>query len=229
MFSPTRPENRERQHSQRRPPMLCLDTSSLMQIDDKGSCRRVLANGDNLSPWPMSPRSKVAGSSQPSPIPHQLINQSLSISGGRTATPIYGHFRYSTCTNTNRDELMTKSPGMNSEEEISWWQKRSLPSPISEDEDMMSNCFDNINNAEATFRSPTTPVEKHQPSSQHDVHIVSKSTLITNDSLTVNHGENSTSTSTQRKGRVGLAMGYRADCEKCHLKIPGHYSHIIRY
>ncbi|KAJ6109522.1 hypothetical protein N7486_001757 [Penicillium sp. IBT 16267x] len=26
----------------------------------------------------------------------------------------------------------------------------------------------------------------------------------------------------------GIAMGYRADCEKCQNKVPGHYSHIIR-
>ena len=30
------------------------------------------------------------------------------------------------------------------------------------------------------------------------------------------------------KGKTTLAMGYRADCEKCRLKLPGHYSHFIR-
>ena len=30
------------------------------------------------------------------------------------------------------------------------------------------------------------------------------------------------------KGKTTLAMGYRADCEKCRHKVPGHYSHFIR-
>jgi len=38
------------------------------------------------------------------------------------------------------------------------------------------------------------------------------------------------------KGGVGaggmkrsFSMGYRADCEKCRMKVPGHFSHIITY
>ena len=31
----------------------------------------------------------------------------------------------------------------------------------------------------------------------------------------------------KQKGKITLAMGYRADCEKCQLKVPGHYSHFI--
>lgn len=27
--------------------------------------------------------------------------------------------------------------------------------------------------------------------------------------------------------RSALVMGYRADCDKCRCKVPGHYSHII--
>jgi hypothetical protein len=26
-----------------------------------------------------------------------------------------------------------------------------------------------------------------------------------------------------------FSMGYRADCEKCRMKVPGHFSHIITY
>lgn len=29
------------------------------------------------------------------------------------------------------------------------------------------------------------------------------------------------------KRRVIIAMGYRADCQKCQLRVPGHYSHFI--
>lgn len=27
----------------------------------------------------------------------------------------------------------------------------------------------------------------------------------------------------------GFSMGYRSDCEKCRMKVPGHFSHIITY
>lgn len=30
------------------------------------------------------------------------------------------------------------------------------------------------------------------------------------------------------KGKLTLSMGYRADCEKCQMKVPGHYNHFIR-
>ena len=30
------------------------------------------------------------------------------------------------------------------------------------------------------------------------------------------------------RGRMIIAMGYRADCEKCQLRVPGHYSHFVR-
>ncbi|KAJ5938258.1 hypothetical protein N7454_004600 [Penicillium verhagenii] len=29
------------------------------------------------------------------------------------------------------------------------------------------------------------------------------------------------------QGKAYIAMGYRADCEKCRIRVPGHYNHII--
>ncbi len=29
-------------------------------------------------------------------------------------------------------------------------------------------------------------------------------------------------------GKTTFSMGYRADCEKCRMKVPGHYSHVLR-
>lgn len=31
----------------------------------------------------------------------------------------------------------------------------------------------------------------------------------------------------EKKGKLTLSMGYRADCEKCKNKVPGHYSHFL--
>lgn len=30
------------------------------------------------------------------------------------------------------------------------------------------------------------------------------------------------------KGKMTISMGYRADCEKCRMRVPGHYNHLIR-
>ena len=29
-------------------------------------------------------------------------------------------------------------------------------------------------------------------------------------------------------GKVVFSMGYRADCEKCRERVPGHYSHVLK-
>ena len=31
-----------------------------------------------------------------------------------------------------------------------------------------------------------------------------------------------------QKGKMMISMGFRADCEKCRLRVPGHYNHLIR-
>jgi hypothetical protein len=32
---------------------------------------------------------------------------------------------------------------------------------------------------------------------------------------------------TENKPRLQYKMGYRSDCEKCRLRVPGHYAHIF--
>lgn len=29
--------------------------------------------------------------------------------------------------------------------------------------------------------------------------------------------------------KKGFSMGYRSDCEKCRLRVPGHFSHVVTY
>ncbi|KAH8698318.1 hypothetical protein BGW36DRAFT_294278 [Talaromyces proteolyticus] len=228
---------------ERRPPTLTVDTA--MDIDMVDS--KLLQNGDNLSPWPASARKKDSSRSQPSPIPHSLVNESLSISGGRTATPIYGHF-----TVNMRPERMNEIPHTSNVlcpptigDEADWWRRRRLPSPISESGDFL----------EEHFSEPQTPdyldstdklVWPDSPSSME----VEDDSLLKNTYLQVPeqileiparlHSEHQTEAKPQhvepvaepapapRKGKIGFSMGYRADCEKCRMKIPGHYSHIVR-
>lgn len=86
----------------------------------------------------------------PSPIPGNLINQSLSISGGRTATPIYGHFTRNMDLNAMAQTGTTglAPPGgpvsspFPSAAESDWWRRRRLPSPISEGEDSLASPAD---------------------------------------------------------------------------------------
>jgi hypothetical protein len=35
--------------------------------------------------------------------------------------------------------------------------------------------------------------------------------------------------SPSKTGKVMLCMGFRADCDKCRTRVPGHYNHVIRY
>lgn len=215
---------------------------------------RPLLNGDNLSPWPASGRSKGCGSLQPSPIPHHLINQSLNISGGRTATPIHGHFTL----NMHSDRIMgdarsigsqaltIKSPGPQTEEETDWWRRRRLPSPISEGGDAVADRMGGIEtNSEGCSNKspfhdnlvwpaspPTMDIDNQSPSGQWPG--VPEPDAVEGGQLknVISAGPTNESVmggnAAFGKGKVSFSMGYRADCEKCRLKVPGHYSHIIR-
>jgi hypothetical protein len=233
----------------RRPPTLTVDTA--MDIDMVDSYP--LQNGDNLSPWPVSATATATkvngggGRSQPSPIPQHLVSQSLNISGGRTATPIHGHF-----TLNMRPERMIESNNVNSPvrvpsktaEEADWWRRRRLPSPISEsgdtaeeqlneplaspptDEDTldMSNWPDSPSSM-AVDSDITSPPQTFLQVPEQSIDIPAR--LYSDDHHMAAISEPVTAT-TRRKGKIGFAMGYRADCEKCQMKVPGHYSHIVR-
>lgn len=101
-----------------------------------------------LSPW--SAGITNGGTLMPSPIPGNLINQSLSISGGRTATPLHGHFNRNTNLNTmaetGNSNLAPPGGTVSSPfpltTESDWWRNRPPPSPISEGEDSLASPAD---------------------------------------------------------------------------------------
>ncbi|KAF7879074.1 hypothetical protein EAF04_000274 [Stromatinia cepivora] len=106
-------------------------------------------------------------------------------------------------------------------------RSRRLPSPISEGGMSPSVIVDGINDmqmeVEPSFSSPefekeiTTPHKKGHTRSKHSLRNWNGSTGDLMGSLT----------------GVGMkksfSMGFRADCEKCRNKVPGHFSHIITY
>lgn len=238
----------------RRPPMLTVDTA--MDIDMV--VPPPLISGDSLSPWPASVNRKGNPSLQASPIPHHLINQSLTISGGRTATPIYDHFTVNMRPERMQEEPQTagtlvsttRSQLLQTQESL-WWQRRRLPSPISEGGDVVSEhkteTMDTRKDArefpdkdrsdkksdwlnlessmEVDGQEQSAPwltvPRRMTEQSAHSHSSTSELTPATNPAAV---GQNLAPT----KSKTSFTMGYRADCEKCRLKVPGHYSHIVR-
>lgn len=120
--------------------------------------------------------------------------------GGRIPTPIYGHFNKPADTNM---EVVDDAPSQQEIEYDLLLRRRRLPSPISEDEAMQS------------------PLETGGILDQLDM-----STSKTQIPFRTNRMWGAPMAST--KGKMTLSMGYRTDCEKCQMKVPGHYNHFIR-
>lgn len=219
----------------RRPPALTVDTA--MDVDMTGS--------ENLSPWPdrLGNQDDASQDMQPSPIPHQLVNKSLSISGGRTATPIYGYFprdsiQYNTMMDGGPPEGCSGNTFLqaSSKPEADWLRRRRLPSPISEDGDAspfpvgsspsstrphspMSATLDPSTRQWLTVPEPDLEPTARQPGSP---------VAVTVDRTSSSAAVESLSDAVPRRTKISFSMGYRADCEKCRLRVPGHYSHIVR-
>jgi len=94
---------------------------------------------------------------------------------------------------------------------------RRLPSPISEGEMSPSVIVDGLGDMQMEVDTTSQP-EKETPAKKG--HTRSKHSLRNwhgfGGDLSVNTG-----------AKRSFSMGYRADCEKCRMKVPGHFSHII--
>ncbi|KAK2801672.1 hypothetical protein FQN51_005216 [Onygenales sp. PD_10] len=254
----------------------CLDTDSDLEMTDQPR------SSNPISPWSAGLAPGRVGSTAPSPIPHRLITQSLNISGGRMATPIYGHFT----ANMNVDSMLHDSTAENDPPVTSsnntlpltdgedWWRRRKLPSPISEDEISPTTPFPRIS-AYASTKSADELLASSHVWRQRSHHISCPEkdwippalgqNIPTNDqhneirpfqtntppdqnenqnptnwakdpsqqSTTPHPGTaqpvvNDTTPRPAGRSKISIAMGYRADCDKCQRRVPGHYSHIIR-
>ncbi|KAJ5612820.1 hypothetical protein N7510_006014 [Penicillium lagena] len=171
-------------------------------------------NGDDLSPWQLNANTSNS-SVLPSPIPHNLVHQSLSLSESATA-PSHGYFP------TPRSY---PDDPVNSMEGVAFDQPPTiaprLPSPISEDEDVSSRAGGRTpSDVEMIYDSTSTPLPFAESSGRPWT-----------DSLVIPQaGRLSASISPKPSERPrkkpALVMGYRADCDKCRRRVPGHYSHI---
>ncbi|TVY16446.1 hypothetical protein LARI1_G005545 [Lachnellula arida] len=94
---------------------------------------------------------------------------------------------------------------------------RRLPSPISEGETSPSVIVDGLGDMQMEV-DETSQTEKETPTKKG--HTRSKHSLR---NWHGSGGDLSVTTGAKRS----FSMGYRADCEKCRMKVPGHFSHII--
>jgi hypothetical protein len=196
----------------------------------------------------MSRRRSNGVSTMSSPMPMNFstnVDQS-DANGGRVPTPIYGHF---TSTDVNMDtseaalnsfihpaarfqlrhnhNILSPMMSEEGESEADWWRKRRLPSP-----------------AESPIMSQR--METDELTSPGVMDVLSFDNMKTHNSGILNGADQSPPLSCSSRGSKGhamferrsdpgsdtprkgkLVMGFRADCEKCQKRVPGHYSHIV--
>ncbi|KLU87289.1 hypothetical protein MAPG_06290 [Magnaporthiopsis poae ATCC 64411] len=113
-------------------------------------------------------------------------------------------------------------------------QNRPLPSPISESggEEIGSPDMDSV----GTRALPSSPPQEHPNLHQYAQHSPpqqrqgSPGAESTSPSPKKGHtrSRHTVNNWTQNLGmKKSFSIGYRADCEKCRLKVPGHFNHII--
>lgn len=90
---------------------------------------------------------------------------------------------------------------------------RRLPSPISEGETSPSVIVEGL--GEMQMEVEPTPTKKGHTRSKH--------------SLRSWTGYGADMSGNIFPVKRSFSMGYRSDCEKCRMKVPGHFSHIITY
>jgi hypothetical protein len=92
---------------------------------------------------------------------------------------------------------------------------RRLPSPISEGEMSPSVIVEGFSDMQMDVEGSEerqTPTKKGHSRSKHSL-----------------RNWNGLGEGNPSGSKRGFSMGYRADCEKCRMKVPGHFSHIITY
>lgn len=196
-----------------RPPALQLSPNSA------ATQFSVLAGGDHLSPWPRSAHS--CNTAHLSPIPHHLVNRSLSLSGAPSTESPPSYFPTSTPgpNQPEQDHNMMEDVSFHSEPQKPHPQAQ-IPSPVNDGDAIM-----------ASGAPPEdTEMDYQQTSPAHSIKPRVSSPTSTAYSQQTHEDlmkQAAVAASMPRK-RPALVMGFRADCEKCRCRVPGHYSHIMR-
>ncbi len=170
------------------------------------------------APWNKAARAVTS----PKQLPYALLplpvnrNTQDSVNGGRIPTPIYGYFRSIDTGMDMDDPDISYDPTISlSKQELdqkSYLRRRRLPTPISEDEAMESSTMmtgdmlDRLDMATDIYE-PQPPLQRQEK----------------NHTMLMGQGSPGF-----KGGKMTLSMGFKADCEKCRMRVPGHYNHVIR-
>jgi hypothetical protein len=204
-----------------------------------------------LSGWKKPQLARRRSNGISSMIPPMPMNFSTNAdqpdaNGGRIPTPIYGHF---TSTDVNMD---TSEAAMNSflhpaarfqlrqnhnvlspmmseegESEADWWRRRRLPSPAESPILSQRMETDDLTSPGMMDALSFDNIRTHNSDMSHEAH--SSPPLSSSSRGSRGHAmferRSDPGSEAPRKGK--LVMGFRADCEKCQKRVPGHYSHIV--
>ncbi|KAI9650064.1 hypothetical protein NHQ30_000077 [Ciborinia camelliae] len=143
----------------------------------------------------------------------------------RIPTPI--HSSFSTYLPDKPLHPILSKPNFGDEAFVDSFRRgRRLPSPISEGEMSPSIIVDGINDMQMEVEpSFSSPEFEKDPTPHKKGHTRSKHSLRNWNGSTGDLAGNLNGVGTKKS----FSMGYRADCEKCLNKVPGHFSHIITY
>lgn len=153
--------------------------------------------------------------------PGPFHSESSSSISGRIPTPI--HSSFAPFIRAEKSTLNHDLDFTDDEALVDRFRRgRRLPSPISEGETSPSVIVAGfgemqmeVDHASSQELERETPTKKGHTRSKHSLR-----------AWTGLGGETGSPSGGMKRS---FSMGYRADCEKCRLKVPGHFSHIITY
>ncbi|KAL4959315.1 uncharacterized protein BDV14DRAFT_193876 [Aspergillus stella-maris] len=113
--------------------------------------------------------------------------------------------------------------------EGAWWHCQRLPSPVSDIGDSMSDIKCTSDEADMDYElSPTRSIQSPGPMNSSTMEAEAADVREQLSSLDIPDQRNTKVAATLKPPKkLGFSMGYRADCDKCRRRVPGHYSHII--
>ncbi|KAL5361649.1 hypothetical protein BJX96DRAFT_87290 [Aspergillus floccosus] len=160
--------------------------------------------GSNMYPW--STYAQGNNKIRPSPIPHNLVDQSLTLTDRHPLSPFSSQVASPAgeCSATHQRLSQASAVTMPAVHACN----QRLPSPVSEGEDPQTTPGGPSDTMNMTVHPLGNKLESSGLSSTKTMSQASTAKL-------------------GKKKKAPLAMGFRADCDKCRQKVPGHYSHII--
>ncbi|KAL5337071.1 hypothetical protein BJX70DRAFT_258208 [Aspergillus crustosus] len=190
--------------------------------------------------WPaaMQPQQLLQGSNTPS------LDSDTSMDMGSTTTGSAksSHYHPSTPHNLNYDAFnasrfapysllsphsMVPAIASSPTPEDTLWCNPRLPSPVSDNGDAMAT--NKATFADTEMGYDPSPPEYYPPSNSSVMEAEAADMRKRLSSLDLpGQGYAQQPTTTGPFKKLGFSMGYRADCDKCQRRVPGHYSHINR-